>query len=116
VSSKKQLKVKSNIEIPKAAFTSDEFAELAQRIWVPALADMMLKDVELALKDVNDKGAADARERIYNRLVGKPTETVKQESKQMIQIVIKPAPNVAGEIVDAISVREIPLLGEGDNA
>ena len=64
------------------------FKNAMKTYWEPHLAEMMAKDLELALSnnDGDKKIAAEARERIYNRVYGRPSEVTKQDSGMNIII------------------------------
>ena len=96
---------------------------LIDKHWTPYLAEMMLRDVELALHG-QDAEAAKARERIYNRVWGKPVEvgvdskgvtvniafhqvTTKDEAVSIVD-------GIVGRVIDADTLPTTPLLTDGE--
>ncbi len=100
------------------------FGELADKYWAPYLSEMLAADASLALQQ--DKQGAEARERIYSRLFGRPVEMSRIDKREAIRVVIYPVERVDEspplDVVDeqqldttsttAISEGEYVLLAE----
>lgn len=66
----------------------EAFQKIAERVWMPFLETIMLVDTNEALR--TDEIGAKARERIYNRLFGKPVEQIRQDQTMTISIQVTP--------------------------
>ncbi len=68
------------------------FGDLADKYWAPYLPEMLAADASLALQQ--DKQGAEARERIYSRLFGRPVEMSRIDKREAIRVVIYPVERV----------------------
>ncbi len=75
------------------------FGDLADKYWAPYLPEMLAADASLALQQ--DKQGAEARERIYSRLFGRPVEMSRIDKREAIRVVIYPVERV-GELPPAV--------------
>lgn len=79
-------KEKQIVETDKLDFKA--YKSLMEDYWLPYVKEMLALDVEMALSKDNLALAAKARENIYNRLWGKPTEMIRQDAQLKIEISI----------------------------
>lgn len=82
-----------------SALPAHEYKRLINELWVPHLAELMMKELEVALGD--GKQASDARARIQDRIVGKVPQQLQQDSSMKIQITVRP-------VESADAVGEVP--------
>ncbi len=92
-----------------------EFRLLLNQYWVPHLPELLAKELSVALSD-EGKNGAEARKHIFDRLVGKPVEQVRQETKQTINIILRQVetplqPDILE--LEPSSVRHVSLLDGG---
>lgn len=96
--------------------TPDLFKHLADKVWTPFLEQIMLVEVNEALR--NDDIGAKARERIYNRIFGKPVEQHRTDTNFNVSIKITPIESreqlkmlEAGNMLEG-EFRELPAAQE----
>ncbi len=89
-----------------------DFDKVAERRWLPYLDEMLAADMQLALKA--DKQGSDTRERIYNRLFGKPVEMQRVDEKRAIQLIIRPVESLDDAEQPNVIEGECTVVGDND--
>ena len=89
-----------------------ELKRVAEEIVLPNLDKILAKMVSEALGD--GKAAQAAREYLINRLFGKPTEHIQQETRQAITVTVRPispTDTIEGEVIEG-EVRVLPAIDD----
>ncbi len=99
----------------EAGLSLAEFRLLLNQYWVPHLPELLAKELTVALSD-EGKNGAEARKHIFDRLVGKPVEQVRQETKQTINIILRQVDSAEQPDIlelEPSSVRHLSLTDGG---